>query len=239
MKPIDLDNRELIIRLTRMDGRQYDGAMKAIKPFFRKIEGKGYIFEWGDRLWHESLDKHISYSDRGKKGASVKLERARERLEEYQRLQSLYKDNTKSLPNKNSDSEVIPENKESDLAKLKHNSKTNNNKLNKERRKFLQDVIKDTAKNKNPSYLEEKEKKGSFGLKQFRYFHIKALQNISSADHIDYLKKLDLLSDQDKEEIGQSYFNTKTLEQPLKLLESKIKWFNSDQLKNYKTKYIT
>ena len=131
MKPIDLDNRELIIRLTRIDGRQYEGAMKAIRPFFRKIEGRGYIFEWGNQLWHESLDKHISYSDRGKKGATVKLERAREKLEEYQRLQSLDKDNTKSLPNKNSDSEVIPENKESDSAKLTHNSKANKNKPNK------------------------------------------------------------------------------------------------------------
>ena len=87
----------------------------------------------------------------------------------------------------------------------------------------IKKITKDTAKNLNPSYREEKEKRGSFRYKQFKKFYLSVLKNESNADHMDLLNKIGLLSVQEKEEIGQSYYNTKTLEQPLRLLESKIK----------------
>lgn len=98
-----------------------------------------------------------------------------------------------------------------------------NKPINEEGRKLLQDVIKDTAKNKNLFYLEKKEK-DDFKSAQYNKFNL-SLININSSDKYNkvYLPKLELLSNQDKEEIGQCYYDTKTLEQPLKLLESKIK----------------
>jgi len=206
-KPIDLDNSYWVKRVTGLNKSQYHRNIAKIKELYRSKEG-GYVYIYFEEIYEKVLEVHETNSEKGKKSA------------EKRRLKKLERENDER--NVTIDTQIIPENKETTSVGFEQNKIKQN-----KRKEKINKITKDTARNLNPYYLEEKEKKGSFRSKQFKKFYLALLKNESNADHIDYLNKIDLLSNQDKEEIGQCYFNNmkldKPLEKPLMLLESKIK----------------
>jgi len=226
-KAVNLDDKSWFLYRTKLDPRQYQAVCGVIKPFFRKVPNKGYYFEFGEKLYYETMAKHLTNVEKGKKGATAKREIAKERLDQYNELLKDNKSTTNSeqVSDKpiHSDDDNFPENKESELVGLKHKKREEKNK-----KKETRDIL-DTNAEVNQSFHPpldggenpDKPKTKTFTENKFNEFW-KELEKHNSGDVImryDIWKGY--LSDFEIDEIGQHWHdNNRDLQTTTNLFKS-------------------
>jgi hypothetical protein len=119
MKPIPLDKAQWVKTVTGWNESQRKRNIPIIKEYFREHGGgKGYISIFLESEWHTKYDKHITSSEKGKKGAEAK------RLQAEKRKSEELTTNVEGT----SDTKLILENKESGSVELNQEKKKEDNK---------------------------------------------------------------------------------------------------------------
>ena len=237
-QPVDLDDKRWFLYRTKLDPRQYQKVIDVIKPFFREVPNKGYYLEFGENLYFDTMDKHLKNVEKGKKGATAKQEKAKERLEDYNNLQNSNKETTtfEQVSNKpiHSDEDNSLENKESESVGLKHNIKQDNiikekdnsilnskethevgnqishSPLNgSEKPNDLKKVVEDASKSFNANYQEKVNSPKSYLDNMFDEFWANLQANNSGDTMLRYEDWKGQLHPESRDKIGQHWHDSK------------------------------